>query len=513
MRDLPHYYPVVLLTVTLLLAGCEAASPTVPVVDLATRPTPTAVPPTPTSAMATAAEPTSTPTIHLAATPPPLQNPEPTVSPMTLATPTATFESTATPTPVPVPSADSPTLGASLAPTAIPTAAATPVPGFDPEAYFGSAEAVRIMVPAGPGGGTDSYARLVARSLSKFLPGAPRVLVSNTSSSYSALLSVLEELMLDPSSGEFTILAIWPHRTKLLMTGGISSALVDIDLNNLEIVAGVGGDSMASISDTQAMWTFNNYATTWQQVLAKSEQPVYGTLHNTDLNSLANQILGAFDAPIQFEGRFNDELRNFHAQDQRLIHLSSYSLDTVEDFFPEWLANRQIVPLFHWGMHPSSDQAFMDYVVNDLEMSIPPHLSDIVGLNEKQKAIFLQAEVKETHEIERLNVKEKIAFTLNQSVDEMSRVLFLRRPSTQSHIHRVWVEAFRAALHDPEFSNNLESTGFAKPEYVDPADLQRLFAEAKIALQNPEALEAFQVFGGLTNLMSRDGFREFVELQ
>src|SRR5882757_6877546 len=46
-------------------------------------------------------------------------------------------------------------------------------------ADFYRGRTIRIVVGFGPGGGYDSNARLLARFIGQYLPGAPRVLVQN----------------------------------------------------------------------------------------------------------------------------------------------------------------------------------------------------------------------------------------------------------------------------------------------------------------------------------------------
>ncbi|MEE8519388.1 MAG: hypothetical protein V3S98_09720, partial [Dehalococcoidia bacterium] len=82
----------------------------------------------------------------------------------------------ATATPVP----DTSTSGPDPTPTPIVFAAptATPQPGFDAEDYF-SGKTIRLMVGFAPGGGTDAQARYMGRAWSDFIPGNPRMIVTN----------------------------------------------------------------------------------------------------------------------------------------------------------------------------------------------------------------------------------------------------------------------------------------------------------------------------------------------
>ena len=112
------------------------------------------------------------------------EEPDPTPTPQTeTAAPTATptpapvaAEPTATPTPLP-PGATPPP------PTATPVPAATPTPippdpAFDAEGYF-SGKTIRMMVGFNPGGGTDAQARFMSREWPKYIPGEPRIIVTN----------------------------------------------------------------------------------------------------------------------------------------------------------------------------------------------------------------------------------------------------------------------------------------------------------------------------------------------
>ncbi len=97
-----------------------------------------------------------------------------TPTPRPTATPVPTAAPTATPTPAP---------GVTPPPaTATPTPAPAPEvptdPDFDAEAYF-SGKTIRLMVGYNPGGGTDAQARFMSRAWPEFIPGRPRIVVTN----------------------------------------------------------------------------------------------------------------------------------------------------------------------------------------------------------------------------------------------------------------------------------------------------------------------------------------------
>ena len=107
------------------------------------------------------------------------------------ADPTDTPRPTATPVPAQptaTPTAMAPaTDGGATAEPARPAATATPRPtapppsvdpDFDAEAYF-SGKTIRLMVGFNPGGGTDAQARYMSRAWPEFIPGNPRIVVTN----------------------------------------------------------------------------------------------------------------------------------------------------------------------------------------------------------------------------------------------------------------------------------------------------------------------------------------------
>lgn len=100
------------------------------------------------------------------------------------ATPTA--GATNTPTPTLAPGEATPTPSAA---TATPTQA--PDPSFDAEAHFRN-KTIRLVVGYNPGGGTDTQARFLASRLPEYIPGNPRISVSNLTPALAAANFVWE---------------------------------------------------------------------------------------------------------------------------------------------------------------------------------------------------------------------------------------------------------------------------------------------------------------------------------
>jgi hypothetical protein len=101
---------------------------------------------------------------------------DPTPTPRPTATPVPQADPTATPTALP-PGVPTPTPAPRATATPRPPTP-TPEPSFDPEAYF-KGKTIRLLVGFNPGGGTDAQARLMGRKWSQFIPGNPRIVVTN----------------------------------------------------------------------------------------------------------------------------------------------------------------------------------------------------------------------------------------------------------------------------------------------------------------------------------------------
>ena len=92
-----------------------------------------------------------------------------------------------TPTPTLAPGAPTPTPAPATAVPATPTPrpTPTPAPSFNAEQYF-KGKTMRIVVGFNPGGGTDTQARFLAAKWSQFIPGNPRIVISNLTPSIAA---------------------------------------------------------------------------------------------------------------------------------------------------------------------------------------------------------------------------------------------------------------------------------------------------------------------------------------
>ncbi len=393
--------------------------------------------------------PTATPTTAPAAAPTP--------TPADAMEPT---EPAATPTPLP-PGVTAPPPEPTATPVPRPTA--TPVPGFDPEEHFKN-KRISINVGFSPGGGYDTFGRVVAKFLPKHLPGNPRVLVRNLTGGGGE--RIFRPTLVDIEPEGYAAAVVHPRFFKRELVG---IDVPDFDMNAVKIIG-----TASAVSTVSAQFTFRDTGTTWDEAVANKGVLKVGATEPGDSGGLATTFIELVGGPVKNVYGYPGSSDIAAAFDRREIDITTRGSEaTAKSLFPEWVEQQQIVPLFYWGAEPATDQAFTNYVVNDLGADIPPHIFDIIELTDEQKTLFSVTE------------------TIN---DKMSR-LFIMHPDTPDHIYQIWVDAFRATAEDPEF---LEAMALLNREvgYAGPDEIVQVLQEGLRALEDPVLREGFITLAG-----------------
>ena len=399
----------------------------------------------------------------------PEPNPTATPTPAPAATPTPTpaeamepKEPAATPTPLPpgvTPPPPTPT------PTSPPPPTATPIPGFDPEEHFKN-KRISINVGFSPGGGYDTYARLVAKFLPDHLPGNPRFVVRNLTGGGGE--RIFRPTLIDIEPEGYAAAVVHPRFYKRELVG---IDVPDFDMNTARVIG-----TASAVSTVSAQFAFRDLGTTWDEAVANAGGELkVGATEPGDSGGLATTFIQWVGGPVKNVYGYPGSSDIAAAFDRREIDITTRgSAATAKSLFPEWVENQQIVPLFYWGADPATDQAFTNYVVNDLGAEIPPHLFDIIDLTEEQKTLFSVTE------------------TIN---DKMSR-LFIMHPDTPEHIYQVWVDAFRATVHDPNFLEQVALLNRTDVGYAGPDEIVAVLQEGRRALEDPVLREGFIILAG-----------------
>ncbi len=288
--------------------------------------------------------------------------PTPTAAPIPTATPTAAPASpTATPTPLP-PGATPPPPPTST-PSPVPAPTATPIPDFDAVEYFGRKRIV-INVGFSPGGGYDTFGRLMGKFLPNHLPGNPTFVVRNIPGAGGE--RVMRETLSDSPPDGLAVAVAHPRFFKRELVG------TDVEHLDIQTVKIVG--TASAVNQTSAMYSFKDYATSWADVLAKPEPATVGATAPGDTGGVGAAFIQMVGGPINNVYGYGGTSEIAAAFDRREIDISSRGAQaTARSLFPEWIETQAIVPLFRWGADPALDPLFTDYVLNDLGAEIPPH--------------------------------------------------------------------------------------------------------------------------------------------
>ena len=398
--------------------------------------------------------------------PDPTATPTPQPAPAATATPTPAdtmtpADPTATPTPLPpgvTPPPPTPT------PTSPPPPTATPIPGFDPEEHFKN-KRISINVGFSPGGGYDTFGRVVAKFLPNHLPGNPRIIVRNLTGGGGE--RIFRPTLVDIEPEGYAAAVVHPRFFKRELVG---IDVPDFDMNEVRIIG-----TASAVSTVSAQFAFRDLGTTWDEAVANAGgELTVGATEPGDSGGLATTFIELVGGPIKNVYGYPGSSDIAAAFDRREIDITTRGSEaTAKSLFPEWVEQQQIVPLFYWGADPADDPGFVNYVVNDLGAELPPHVFDIIDLTEEQKTLFSVTE------------------TIN---DKMSR-LFIMHPDTPDHIYQVWVDAFRATAHDPAF---LEAMALLNREvgYAGPDEIVQVLQDGLKALEDPVLREGFITLAG-----------------
>ncbi len=379
----------------------------------------------------------------------------PTPTPADAMEPADPAEPAATPTPLPAGVTPPP---AAPTPTPPPRPTATPVPGWDPAEHF-NRKTIEINVGFSPGGGYDTFARLMAASLKNNIPGNPRFVVRNLTGGGGE--RIFRPTLVDGDPDGYAVAVVHPRFFKRELVG------IDVpyfDPNTVKIIG-----TASAVRTSSAQYAFRDFATTWEEAVAKGKDLAVGATERGDSGGIATAFIEMVGGPINNVYGYPGTSDIAAAFDRREIDISNRGApDTARSLFPEWIEEQQIVPLFYWGADPSDDQEFTNYVVNELGAEIPPHIFDIIDLTDAQKTLFSVTE------------------TINEG---MSRV-FIMHPDTPEHIYQFWVDAFRQNAHDADF---LELARIANREvgYLGPEDIVGVIADGTEALKDPVLREGF----------------------
>ncbi|MCY4582298.1 MAG: hypothetical protein OXE50_05795 [Chloroflexi bacterium] len=291
-----------------MLAGCGSDDPAP--TPTTTTPSGSMAEPTPTAASTTPSESMAGPTPTAASTTP--------------------SESMAAPTPTPVTSSGG---GAAPTPTAAPAATDTDLSGV------WDGKTISIAVGYSPGGGADAQARLLAIHLPRFLPGDPRVIVTNKPGGGTALnardmlrrptdgtyiAQFAQGLMVAGAMGQAEDWFVWDAYTYLGMVDGAQE-------ENLSLMCG-RTDKMQNLDD------FLNGGP-WR----------LGDISPDTTGGKQLKWFELTDVPLDIFFGYGGSAETAAAFDRGEMDVTTRCNATYAKQYSDWFTQELAIPLFGWG--------------------------------------------------------------------------------------------------------------------------------------------------------------------
>jgi hypothetical protein len=343
------------------------------------------------------------------------------------------------------------------------------------EDYF-DGKTIQLYVGFSPGGGYDTFARLVARFAELHFPGNPRFVVRNLPGAGGE--RALVAAMAAEADG-FTTITIHPRFFKRELLGvdvpGFDPATVEI----------IGTPDAAKTSAGQyvmrELFEREGLPTTWEGILEYTQRngPLKsGATAPGDSGGVAPTFLQALGGPIEMVYGYGGTSEIAAAFDRGEIQLTGRgSYATASSLFPEWIEERRLVPVM-WSGAPLDEDvnspSLVEYVTELLGEQIPPHVFDLANPTEGQKAVF------------------NLTLTVN---DVLSRTYGLP-PGTPEDIVATWRESFEATVADPNFHEAALLLG--RPVfYAGPEEIKGSLDAGREALaSNPDLRSLFAALAG-----------------
>lgn len=389
----------------------------------------------------------------------PTATPRPTATPVPEQAATAAPAPVATPTPGPTPTPLPPGVTPEPTPTpqpvAQPAATATPVPQRDLEAHF-AGETVRFIVGFSPGGGYDSIARISARFIEEYLPGNPRVSISNLTGGGS--VRALQFVMRSEPNG----LTVGQLHPRFAIRELLGTDVPGFDLRSASFVAAPNGGSSPSYGCIR-----KELASSWADAVDKGVEFKVASSEPGGTASVMQwvEFIGGPVNVIFGYGGTSDNLAAFNRGETNLF--VECSSDTARTIYPDWFDGDTLVPVY-WNNFPIPDDQLAL-----LAGPQPPEAIDLAGISPTQEQIDV------------LRLKSSPSLSTNR--------MMVLAPETPRDIQNAWLEAARQMFEDPDFVALSAAAGYETvPVFEDQA-----VADYRIVdTLTPEGVEMFRSIVG-----------------
>jgi tripartite-type tricarboxylate transporter receptor subunit TctC len=366
------------------------------------------------------------------------------------ATATPTVPAAAAPTATSVPVAPTAT-PVPAAPTATPVPAAPtqiPAPSFDAEAYFKD-KTVQIVVPYSPGGGYDTFSRMLAVYVPRHMPGNPRFVVKNLVGGGGE--RGIQYTMRAAPDG-FTMATLHPNFIARELAG------VDIPEFSLESMVYLG--ALSGTGSMGSVWIRRDLAGSWDEVLTLGRPITIGSVSPGQSSEQGAEFVEMLGGPVKIVYGYGGSSDVMAAMDRGETDATGrVSPRNVSKLFPEWIEEKGLEPLFRWGDPATQDQIdFLKSMGIQAEWSEIPHIYEITDASSGMQNAFQAA----------------------YDVISASRGYVLP-PGTPEEIVSVWRQSIKKAAQDPDFIEHAGIAGYAESDwgYVAPEEVNALLGVAE----------------------------------
>ena len=229
-------------------------------------------------------------------------------------------------------------------------------------AEFYRGKTVEISVGTGAGGGYDANARLVARHLGRFIPGNPKIIVSNVPGG-GGITAANKLFNVSPRDG--------------LAIGTFSNALLTLPLLNPgaarfqpEQFTWIGS---VSREDGVCITSKSSAVTTWADLRTK-ELIVGTTAPGTTTHLYAALLRNLFGAKFRLVSGYPDGSSIVLAFERGEVQALCQTYSSLNVLHPEWLPERKVNPVVVIGLDPikalEGVPALLDFTSSERERDI-----------------------------------------------------------------------------------------------------------------------------------------------
>lgn len=319
---------------------------------------------------------------------------------------------------------------------------------FNAEEYF-KGKTIRFITTSKAGGGTDARIRGIARYLPDFIPGSPRVQVSNVTPHVAGINTIYKS---EPDGLTIGMTSAPPLEFEFFEGA-------EWDSSEFEYITSYDSacDSMFIVKGDTGYDTIEDASGGSEPLITITSAPTPADVEPVDVATML--IAEYLDLPLQIKRVAESGTAELHLAMQRNeINAARYGADwcRIPDSQPGWLEDGYLVPLLDMGF---TGPAEMPEPIEDA----PPHVSDV--FTEEQMETYT-------------------------GVVAASRAggnpIFLP-PGTPDEIVQALREAFEAANQDDEYLEEVnQSFGGVGMRIIPGEEAQELFTE------NLEVMRKFQ---------------------